>query len=260
MAKKPLQSDVYIQHLYVYFNEAEQFALFSGLSFAHFLDAMKMPAHLLLLNHSYEDASFNMHTQLEFVAQEEYPLFRKWQLQKKAQLSWIDFRSEKQVNTLTPLEQAELLYIGHKKEALRPPFYSTLQNEFVYLSTEEQQMTKIYFRHPERLHELIGNYFTMLARREATGLNIWRRKAKELIPDIPEMLLRSLKTDYQDGILISLADPEKTKKTIELHVRAVGEVSFADEFWSEIEESTILQVTKKITYDKKTDQWAATGV
>ena len=33
-------------------------------------------------------------------------------------LCWIDFADEKYVNQLTPLEQAELLYLGIKKNRL----------------------------------------------------------------------------------------------------------------------------------------------
>lgn len=255
MAKKPLNADYYIQHLYIYLNEADQFALFSGLTFAHFMDAMTMPKNLLLLKHPYEDASFNMHTYMEFAAQEEYGQLRKARSNKKSEFCWIDFRNEKQLNSLSPQEQAELLYIGHKKETVRPPFYATLQNEFVYLSSEEEQTTKIYFRHLERLNELVGNYFTRLIRKEANGQNFWRRKSKDLIPELPMEILKSLKQDYREGVLISLADPEKTKNTIELHIRSVEEISFLDEFWSDIEHYANKDADRKIVFDRKLKQW-----
>lgn len=255
MAKKPLNADYYIQHLYIYLNEADQFALFSGLTFAHFMDAMAMPKNLLLLKHPYEDASFNMHTYMEFASQEEYSQLRKARSNKKSEFCWIDFRNEKQLNSLSPQEQAELLYIGHKKETVRPPFYATLQNEFVYLSSEEEQTTKIYFRHLERLNELVGNYFTRLIRKEANGQNFWRRKSKDLIPELPLEILKSLKKDYREGVLISLADPEKTKNTIELHVRSVEEISFLDEFWSDIEHYANKDADRKIIFDRKLKQW-----
>lgn len=255
MVKKPLNADYYIQHLYIYLNDADRFALFSGLTFAHFLDAMKMPKNLLLLKHSYDDASFNMHTYLEFVAQDEFSQLRKALGNKKSEFCWIDFKSEKQLNSLTPQEQAELLYIGHKKEAVRPPFYTTLQNEFVYLSSEEEQTTKIYFRHMERLNELVGNYFTQLIRRETSGQNFWRRKSKDLIPELPLELLSVLRNDYREGVLISFADPEKTKNTVELHIRSVDEISFLDEFWTDIQGYIKQDVDRKIVFDRKLKQW-----
>jgi hypothetical protein len=255
MAKKPLKADYYVQHLYVYLNEADQFALFSGLTFAQFLDAVKLPKNLLFLKHSYDDASFNMHTNLEFVSQEEYMDLRKARAHKKSEFCWIDFKSERQLNSLTPQEQAELLYIGHKKEPLRRPFYSTLQNEFVYLSSEEEQTTKIYFRHMENLNELVGNYFTQIIRREENGQNFWRRKMKDQVPELPGDLLASLKKSFKHGALISLADPERTKNTIELHIRPVEEISFLDEFWTDIEEYTKQEVERKIIFDRKTKQW-----
>lgn len=255
MVRKPFIADTYIQHLYVYLNEADQFAIFSGLTFAHFMDAMKMPKNLLLLKHPYEEASFNMHTYMDFAAQEDFAQLRKARMNKNGEFCWIDFRSEKQLNSLTPQEQAELLYIGHKKETVRPPFYSTLQNEFVYLSSEDEQTTKIYFRQLERLNELVGNYFIHLIRREENGQNFWRRKSKDQIPELPKEILDSLRRGYREGILISLVDPEKTKNTVELHIRQIEEISFLDEFWSDIKEYTKQEVVHKIIFDRKLKQW-----
>lgn len=255
MTKKPLTPSYYMQHLYVYLNDADQFALLSGLTFAHFMDAVQMPKNLLLLKHAYDDASFNMHTYMEFVPQEEYSQLRKTQMNKKSEFCWIDFKSEKQLNALTPQEQAELLYIGHKKESLRPPFYPTLQNEYVYLASENEQTIKIYFRHMSRLDELVGKYFTNLIRREENGQNFWRRKSKDLIPELPQDVLNSLRENYRDGVLLSLVDPERTKKTIEIHVRPMEEISFLDEFWSDIQEYIKQEAGKKIIYDRKSKQW-----
>lgn len=255
MVRKVNNTEQYVQHLYIYLNEADQFALFSGLTFAQFMDAMKMPKNLLLLKHSFEDASYNMHTQLEFASQEEYPELRKSLAAKEGEFCWIDFRSEKQVNSLTAQEQAELLYIGHKKETMRPPFYSTLLNEFVYLSSEEEQTTKIYFRNMDRLNELVGNFFIQLIRRQDHGQNFWRRKVKDMVPELPADALKSLKDLYREGILISLADPEKTKNTIELHIRQIEEISFMDDFWSDIGEYTKQEVVRKLVYDRNSKQW-----
>lgn len=214
-----------------------------------------MPKNLLLLKNPYEDASFNMHTYMEYASQEEYPELRKARANKKGEFCWIDFKNEKQLNSLIPQEQAELLYIGHKKEAFRTPFYSALQNEFVYLSSEDEETTKIYFRNLDRLNELVGNYFTELIRREENGQNFWRRKVKDAIPELPIEILSSLKAGYREGILISLADTEKTKNTIELHIRQVEEISFLDEFWSDIKEYTKQDIVRKIIYNRKTKQW-----
>lgn len=255
MVKKVNNTEHYVQHLYIYLNDADQFALFSGLTFAQFMDAMKMPKNLLLLKHSFEDASYNMHTQLEFASQEEFPELRKSRTAKEEEFCWIDFRSEKQVNSLTAQEQAELLYIGHKKEPMRPPFYSTLLNEFVYLSSGDEQTTKIYFRNMERLNELVGNFFIQLIRRQDHGQNFWRRKVKDMVPELPADVLKSMKDLYREGILISLADPEKTKNTIELHIRQIEEISFMDDFWSDIGDYTKQEVVRKLVYDRKLKKW-----
>ena len=72
----------------------------------------------------------------------------------------LDFEDERKLNMLTPQEQAELLYIAHKKEAIRSPFYHHLQNRFVYLTDEAEEITKIYFRDAEDFNHLVANVFT----------------------------------------------------------------------------------------------------
>ena len=71
--------------------------------------------------------------------------FIKKESDLKHDLCWVDFTTEKNVNTLTPLEQAELLYLSHKREPLASPFFSKLQNRYVYYSSVVDKMTKVYY-------------------------------------------------------------------------------------------------------------------
>ncbi|AQQ52131.1 hypothetical protein [Planococcus lenghuensis] len=255
MVKKTLKAEDYLQHLYVYVNESERFALFSGLTFRQFTSAVRMPENLLLLKHGFEDAAFNMHTRLEFVPYEDYGRLQKSVAAVQHELCWIDFVSEKGVQQLSPAEQAELLYIGHKKEAIRPPFYAALQNEFVYLAAEDGQTVKIYFRNLSRISELIGSLFIQLIRKEENGQSFFRRKPKDLIPDMPADILVAISNQLKDGVLLSLANPEKTKNVIELHVRQAEEISFLDEFGAEISEIVQQQPDLKAVFDRRLKQW-----
>ncbi|MBT2582915.1 hypothetical protein [Planococcus sp. ISL-109] len=255
MDKKPLKTDFYIQHLYIYVSESERMALFSGLSFAHFLEAIDKPENLLLLKHPYEEASFNMHTHLDFATREEYGQLKRARSNRTGEFCWVDFRSEKQLNSLTAQEQAELLYLGHKKEPVKSPFFTTLQNEYAYLAGEEKELTKIYFRRMEKLEGLIANHFTQIIRKEANGQNFFRRRMKDLIPELPKEQFHKLRRDLGEGVLLSLADPEKTKNTIELHVRTVGEIGFMDEFWHDLDDTMRKPLSGRIIYDRKLKGW-----
>lgn len=255
MEKKPLKTDFYIQHLYIYVSEADRMALFSGFGFGHFLEAVDMPENLLLLKHPYEEASFNMHTHLDFATREEYSQLKRARSNRRSEFCWVDFRSEKQLNSLTAQEQAELLYLGHKKEPVKSPFFTTLQNEYVYLAGEEKEWTKIYFRRMEKLGALIANHFTQIIRKETNGQHFFRRRMRDLIPELPKEQFHKLRMEMGEGVLLSLADPEKTKNTIELHVRTVGEIDFMDEFWEDIGETIRKPLSGRIVYDRKLKGW-----
>lgn len=64
-------------HIYVHMNDVDKFVIFSGLKLSQFVASLDPLHHLLLLKHSYEDGSFNMHTQFDYVPDEEVPHFVK---------------------------------------------------------------------------------------------------------------------------------------------------------------------------------------
>ncbi len=147
MSKNKKTTEDFIHHLFVHMNEIDQFVIFSGLTLKQFVLAFNPMANLLLLKHSYEDSSFNMHTQFDFVSKEDVQNFVKRVSDSHDDLCWLDFQDEKGLNQLTPMEQANLLYLGHKKEPIGTPFSEKLKNRFVYHSSDREKYIKIYFRH-----------------------------------------------------------------------------------------------------------------
>jgi len=145
LAKKMRAADDFLHHLYVHVNELNQFVVLSGLKFHEFASSVGSLQNILLLKNEFEDGSFNMHTRLGFVDEKSMPYFAKKISDSKQDLCWIDFSDEKKLNLLTPQEQAELLYIGHKKEPLRSPFYHQLQNKYVYLENKRISIQKFIF-------------------------------------------------------------------------------------------------------------------
>jgi len=234
MVKKARDAEDYIHHIYIHMNEVDQFVIFSGLSMQQFTQCAGPLQHLLLLKHQYEDGSFNMHTQLEFVPDEEIVGFTKEFVDAPFDLRWIDFEEERKLNTLTPQEQAELLYIGHKKEPLRSPFYHQLQNRYVYLTNEEESMTKVYFRELEDSERLIVSVINQEIREKEKGSAFWRRKQKEVLPALSLEAIKGLRPLIKEGILLSLYKFEKPKAMYDIEVRLLPDTLFPDEIWDEI--------------------------
>jgi len=234
MVKKARDTEDFIHHIYIHMNEADQFVLFSGLTMHQFVQCAGPLQNLLLLKHEYDDSSFNMHTQLEFVPDEEVHSFTKEFMDNPTDIRWIDFADELRLNMLTPQEQAELLYIGHKKEPIRSPFYHQLQNHFVYLSNEEDSMTKIYFRELNDSLRLVVNILNQVVREKERGTAFWRRKQKEVYPELTMEQLHAHKSLMKEGILLSLYKIEKSIASYMLEIRSLPDTVFADEIWDDL--------------------------
>lgn len=238
VAKKLKSAEDFMYHIYVHMNDVDKFVIFSGLKLSQFVAALDPLHHLLLLKHSYEDGSFNMHTQFDYVPDEEVPRFVKKATESK-ELCWIDFMDEKRLDQLTAMEQGELLYISHKKEPITSPFFNKLQNRFVYCSSDVEKMTKIYFRHLSDSDLLVANVINSLIREKERSTGFWRRKVKSSIPCLTPEFLRAYRSFAKDGALLSLYRIEKPKAAYGIEIRNLSDYNFPDEVWDDL--NTILK-------------------
>ncbi|MFJ7953316.1 hypothetical protein ACIQZG_17565 [Lysinibacillus sp. NPDC096418] len=238
VAKKLKSAEDFMYHIYIHMNDVDKFVIFSGLKLTQFVASVQPLHHLLLLKHSYEDGAFNMHTHLGYVPDEEVAHFVKKSAESK-ELCWVDFMDERKLNQLTPMEQAELLYISHKKEPVTSPFFNKLQNRFVYYSSDIEKMTKIYFRHLNDSELLVANVFNSLIQEKERSISFWRRKVKSTIPSLTPEFLRAYRSFAKEGALLSLYRIEKPKSTYGIEIRNLSDYSFPDEVWDDL--NTILK-------------------
>lgn len=236
MAKKQKTAEDFIHHLYIHMNDVDHFVIFSGLSFKQFVSAVDPIPNLLLLKHSYEDGSFNMHTQFDFVSVEELSKFVKKMIDTVGDLCWIDFVNEKDVNQLTPIEQAELLYLSHKKEPIHSPFFSKLQNRYVFYSSENDKLTKIYFRFLNDSEFLVSNLFNQLIKEKEGNGSFWRRKTKNAIPAIDPTVLKAYRPFAKEGALLSIYKMDKPNNCYGIEIRTLSDYDYPDEVWDDLDE------------------------
>ena len=235
MLKKSRTADDYLFHLFVHMNDNDHFVLFNGISAKQMLQSIDTPSNLLLLKHQYEDGSFNIHTQFDFVEGEDLPLFEKELDATISDLFWVDFNDERYINQLTPLEQAELLYFAHKKEPLSSPFFVKLQNRFLYYYTQSNNETKIYFRFLADCEIIVATLLSRLIKeKEATG-NFWRRNAKSKAPAVDPALLKALRPLAKEGTLVSLYKLDKPNSTYGIELRILSELEFTEEVWEDLD-------------------------
>lgn len=244
MAKKTRNVDDYLHHLFIHMNDVNQFVIFSGFSLKQFFGAASPLKNILLLKHDYKDALFNMHTQLEYIPNDEFHNFIKKMEDTKQDLCWIDFADEKYVNLLTPMEQAELLYLGHKKEPVKSPFFVKLQNKYVYCSSSNDKSVKIYFRILEDSELLISSIINNIIKEKEGNGGFWRRKSKDTIPTIDVATLQTYRNHFKEGALISLYKMEKPDNHIGIEIRTLYDYDYPDEVWDD------LKVILKNEYDE----------
>lgn len=235
MAKKTKSAEDYMYHLYLHMNEVDHFVVFSGLSNKQMLQSIDLPSNLLLLKHNYEDGSFNIHTQFDFVEAPEISSFMKKVEDATGDLCWVDFKEERYVNQLTPLEQADLLYFSHKHEPLSNPFFVKLQNRFMYYYSFDDKISKVYFRFLADSESIVATLFNKMIREKEVSGSFWRRKAKANVPVIDPFALKALRSIAKEGALFSLYKYDKPSSTYGLEVRMLSDFSFPDEVWDDLD-------------------------
>lgn len=234
----------FMHHLYIHMNDVDHFVIFSGISLKQFLPSIESVKNVLLLKHTYEDGSFNMHTQFDFVSSEEMQDFLKTEQDLKTDLCWLDFTAEKNVNTLTPLEQAELLYFSHKREPLTTPFMSKLQNRYAYYSSVSDKMMKVYFRFIGDSELLVANLFNQMIKEKESAGSFWRKKNKDDLPMIEPSTLRLYRPFVKEGALLSLYKIDKPSARYGVEIRTLSDYDFPDEVWDDLDELL------KLNYDE----------
>ncbi|WP_342526350.1 hypothetical protein MKY84_12315 [Chryseomicrobium sp. FSL W7-1435] len=225
--------DEYVHHLFVHGNEAHNFALFSGLTFPTVLHYYSDTQAIVLLEHDYDDASFDMHTQFEYIVQEDFKEFVNSLRDQKSRLCLLDVADDKRLVQLSPQEQAELLYVAHKKETFRSPFYHTLKNRFVYLSDESERIAKLYFREYDEMMRLIVHLFNQLAIQKTRTSMFFRRRVQQVVPELLHEQFQLFEELIEDGALLSLA--RMGDGSFRLELREIADPSFPDEIMEDVE-------------------------
>ncbi|AYC30374.1 hypothetical protein [Paenisporosarcina cavernae] len=234
MAKRVKDFDDYIFHAYFHLNEAQQYILAQGITMKDFAENTKPLSNLLFLKPAYEESSYNMHTQLEFITSEDMEDFLEELEDHPIELCWIDFEEEKKLAQLTPPEQAELLYLGHKKEALRSPFYFQLNNQFVYLSNEEEKKVKVYYRDSKAIELFIQSLFQREMAKVGKPL-FWKRKQQKAQFTISPEQMREIKEFAREGAFFSIYRVEKPQVHFTLEIRTLSEFVYVNEIWDDLE-------------------------
>ncbi|MGM9929553.1 MAG: hypothetical protein ACI35P_16570 [Bacillus sp. (in: firmicutes)] len=243
--------------IYIHLQVADRFVLSSGISFQEFYLSLEKPLqNVLLLKHQYQDTEYNMNTLLEFVYQEDLHGLVKGHADKTGEFCWIDFQDEAGLNELGGQELAELLYLGHCKHHLRPPFYRLLNNDFAYLSYDNGSFNKVFYRSMDIFYHMLGNaiprkMFNLKVEKNWLGI----RKKNEYTP-IPVEILKRISTLMVEGMVLSFEKISQTRNRLEVPVWVIGDYMNTDDIVEQYAEGKKNEPDAKLIYTRKTKEWS----
>ncbi|MDW7617037.1 hypothetical protein SC499_20635 [Peribacillus simplex] len=242
--------------LYMHMQASERFVLFNGLNFREFVYSLPYTLDsILLLKHQYDGGEYNLNVLLDSASSEDIAKLVKENVRAYGDFCWIDFEEEEGLDELDGRELAELLYLGHAKTHLDPPFFRKLNNQFVYLAQDDGWFNKIYFRSLSTYYMMLGSLIPLKLeplKVERTWLGI--RKKRELTA-IPAEIISSLAHIMAEGLIFSFRHVKYSRTKIEIPAWVVGDYLNMDEMHDDFSDRNIKEPDVFITFNRKEKVW-----
>lgn len=242
--------------VYIHLNEEKHYVLSYGIEFAEFTQSLaEIMNHLLLLKHHFDEGDFHIHTLLEYIPNERLDKLTKDDVYGYGDFCWIDFEEEEGLNELSGQELAELLYLGHTKDHLKPPFYQKLHNRFVYLAHDDGWWNKIYYRNMTDFYRMLGEVLAGKMSGIKLEKNLLGIKRKKAFPPIHVEHLLKIKMMMKEGALFSIRDIEQSRTTVDVPIWVLGDFDNMDDMYEEYEKIRKRRPDAKLIFDKKNREW-----
>jgi hypothetical protein len=124
---------------YVNANFNENYFLYYGMEFKEFIKHNPMRIENILVTEGNCIANnFNRSWFLETAnGKDDILELSKEDIYGLGSFHWIDYKNEVDLNSCTPEEKAEVLYLSHFGKPLNSPFFTRINNTFVYLAHDD---------------------------------------------------------------------------------------------------------------------------
>lgn len=202
----------------IYLNHSTEYkqTTLSGIEFKEFISNLQL--NLILLRHQYSKALHHKTSGLDYIVCEEISNLVKENVYIYGDFCWVDFSEKEDLDNVTPQEKDELLYMAHQFKPLLTPFFSSIKNNFVYLSHDDGWLTKFYCNYNDDLFKILSN----LIKNKMTSLNI-------KIKPIPNSFLESSFYELlKQGVIFDFAKVVRISDSIKIPLYVVGEISDMD--------------------------------
>ena len=244
--------------IYLHINSSQDYVMSNGIEFKEFYYVLsERVQNLLLLKHQYENASFNMHTYLEYVNAEELDMMVRDNISSYGDFCWIDFEDEAGLDEMTGQEISELLYLGHMKHHLRKPFYKKLSNRYIYLTTEDGLMNRTYYREWTDFFFMAGSVLPYKWNTHRNGKSLMKWKKEKSLPPIPKEVMMTISHMMREGVIISLQHAVTAKGKVEIPLWIIGDYANMDDLQEDFKSTAKREPAAWFIFDRKSKEWTA---
>ncbi len=243
--------------VYIHLNESSQYVISYGIEFSEFARSLPRPLNdLLLLKHRFDDGEFNRHTLLEYVPREKIGKLLNDNIYSYGAFCWVDFEEVEGLNELTGQEIAELLFLGHRKQHLKMPFYQKLGNRYVYLSHDDGWFTKNYYRHLNDFYRMMSNVISLKLAELKIEKTLLGVRKKRVYPPVNIEIILALSKFMREGAVLSLKNIVQNRLRIELPLWVMGDFDSMDDMFDEFKHVSRVKCDAKLIFDKRTREWS----
>jgi hypothetical protein len=236
--------------IYVHYEPLAHMFLTAGISASDVLKATPKPIrHLLLLPPIDEDEFIDPHTGFnEISGEEQVANFLRGKDARNR--SWLDYQHGTYLRELMPTEIAELLYLGHAKTHIQPPFYYKLQNNLVFLPLRNDMVT-MYCRQVSFFSNTLAAALVKHLRWAANDQPFWLRLRQQHFKPVPESVLGDLLPSLEDGVLFDFSGGIFSRDFVRIPLWQLAD-RFVPDQPTDLESATQIGA---LVLDRKADAW-----
>ena len=230
---------------YITANFNENYYIYYGMEFNEFVkySPVKME-NILITDGSLTANSFNGNWLLETAIGSEGILELSTEdIYGLGNFHWIDYKDEVSLNNCTAEEKAEVLYLSHFGKPLKSPFFSSIDNDFFYLSHDDGWFCKLFCKDMLVFKDIIANKII-----DSFSTNT-RRKIYPMIEDIKNEIFELT----NKGLLIDFSNIYVDKNCIGLNFYTIGHYDDMDEMYNNLQRNkNIASIKGSIEHKNKT--------
>ncbi|OPH62178.1 hypothetical protein BC351_02810 [Paenibacillus ferrarius] len=207
-----------------------------GIEFNEFMNCVhNRPENLLLLKHNFVNTLWNQHSRFDYVTKQEINELIEDYVYGYGDFCWVDFSSEEELDVLSNIQIAELLFFSH----LARPLHSLPMLRFAYYAHDDGWFNKLYVTNlPD--YEMLLSKVVIYKLQKLTG---------RILENIPEEISSVLLESTRDGLFIDLSKTVKNSIELKIPIAAIGHFTDMDKVYDFREEISDYKVW--LVYSKK---------